>query len=100
VIRVRGTDHFYWGVEHDSQHPDKGFITSSFLVETIPPYRHSTHAVRFRLANKELHIGLCRPGRDTEQARPTVHSDPEVAEELRGIYAGEDDFEDDWSRDW
>lgn len=99
MIRVRGTGPVYWGVEHDSQHPDKSFIASSFLVETIPPYRHSTYAIRFRIANKELHVGLCKPGRDTEQARPTVHSDPEVAEELRRIYSDDEEF-DEIVRDW
>lgn len=94
MIRVHGNDRIYWGVEHDSQHPDKGLITSSFLVETIPPYRHSTHAMRFRLGRKELHLGLCKPGRDTEQARPTPYSDPEVAEALRRIYAQEET--EDW----
>lgn len=91
MIRVRGIGRVYWGVEHDSQHPDRRPVASAFLVESFPPYRHSTKAVRFRLGNKELHVGLCKLGADPEQARPTQHSDPEVAEELRRIYA---------SRDW
>lgn len=97
MIRVRGAGPIYWGVEHDSQHPDKRPIATSFLVESIPPWRTSTHAVRFRLGRKELHLGLCKKGEDPEVARPTQHSDPEVAFVLQAIY---DTQAEDHQRRW
>lgn len=86
MIRVHGFGPIYWGVEQDSQHPDKRPVAASFLMETIPPWRTSTHAVRFRIGKKELHIGTCKKGEDPEKVFRTEHSDPEVAEALRGIY--------------
>lgn len=86
MIRVRGAGPVYWGVEHHSVHPDKRLAASSFLMESIPPWRTSTHAVRFRIGKKELHIGLCKKGDDPEVVRPTQHSDPEVAFILKAIY--------------
>lgn len=86
MIRVRGIGPVYWGVEHDSLHPDKRLVASAFLVESFPPWRHSTKAVRFRLGNKELHIGLCEHGVDPEKVFRTEHSDPEVAAVLQTIY--------------
>jgi len=107
MIRVRGAGPFYWGVERYSVHPDKRVVASSFLIETLPPWRQSTHGMRFRLGKKELHMGLAKKGTDPERVIKTEHSDPEVAEVLKAIYDTQmedryrvsGDYRDPWAGD-
>lgn len=81
MIQVHGMGPLYWGVEHDSVHPNRRVIARAFLVESLPPWRRSTHAVRLRLGKRELHIGLCKPGEDPETLMAMPYSDMAVAVE-------------------
>lgn len=72
-IRIAGIGPLYWARERDA---DGKAVGTAWFAEATPPFRYG-HAVRIRIGDKAVHLGLCRKSK-----KPFMHGVEKTPEEI------------------
>ena len=78
---------YYWGVDREATGP---IFDTVWMAETLPPWRKSTKAIRIRLGNYALHLGLCKVMEEGDPLRGREWAE-EITPEVIGTWGGTDD---------